>query len=332
MKAIILLSGGLDSTLAAKMMLDLGVELVAFNTVSPFCLCARHSSKGCFHSASIISEKLGIRIVSCNTGEEFLEIVRNPRHGYGSHINPCIDCRILLFRKAKELMACEQAAFIVTGEVLGQRPMSQHKRAMRLIDEESGLSGYVVRPLSANILEASIPEERGWVPREKLLAISGRGRRAQMQMAQEYGINDYPCPAGGCLLTDPAYSKRVRDLLEHNELTTVNVRLLRVGRHFRLNRGLKLVVGRDEKENEQLLKLANPDDYLLQPVDIAGPVALARGVAEAVSLRFAASLLAGYCDGDAQIVKIASGKSGGAAELLEIPRISPAADAAKYRI
>jgi len=168
MKAIILLSGGLDSTLAAKMMLDLGVELGAFNTVSPFCLCARHSSKGCFHSASIISEKLGIRIVSCNTGEEFLEIVRNPRHGYGSHLNPCIDCRILLFRKAKELMEREQAAFIVTGEVLGQRPMSQHKRAMRLIDEESALSGYVVRPLSANILEASVPEERGWIPREKL--------------------------------------------------------------------------------------------------------------------------------------------------------------------
>ncbi|MFA5276551.1 MAG: hypothetical protein WC417_06650 [Candidatus Omnitrophota bacterium] len=218
MKAIALISGGLDSILSAKIIDELGIELVAFNTKTPFCLCEHHSSSGCASSARRAAEKLNIKFISLNVSEEFLGILKDPKHGYGSNMNPCIDCRILLFKKAKECMQEEGASFIITGEVLGQRPMSQRLPVMKLIDREAQVEGLVLRPLSAKALKPTIPEAEGWVDRSKLLKITGRGRREQITLANEFGINDYPCPSGGCLLTMADFSKRVKDLMKHNEL------------------------------------------------------------------------------------------------------------------
>ncbi len=278
MKAIALISGGLDSTLAARLIRDLGIELIALNTVSPFCLCNHRSAKGCYHGAANVAKELGLAFISINVAEEFLEIVRYPKHGYGSQMNPCIDCRILLFRKAKEAMQREGASFIITGEVLGQRPMSQKLNTMRLIEKEAGLEGLVLRPLSARVLGPTLAESRGWIARDRLLAISGRGRREQIALAGELGINDYPCPSGGCLLTDPQFAKRLKDLMKYEELSLEGVNLLKLGRHFRLSPGAKLVVGRNEQENKRLLDLARDEDYLFMPTEkIAGPSCLGRG-------------------------------------------------------
>lgn len=297
MKAIALISGGLDSTLATKLIQNLGIDLVCLNTVSPFCLCNHRSSSGCFHGASQVVKDLGLKLISINVAEEFLEIVKSPGHGYGSNMNPCIDCRILLFRKAKEAMEKERASFVITGEVLGQRPMSQRLNAMKLIEKEAGLEGLVLRPLSARVLESTIPEKELWIERDKLLAISGRGRREQFSLAKEFGINDYPCPSGGCLLTDPEFSRRLKDLIKHNQFTLEEVQLLKIGRHFRISETAKLIVGRNEKENERLANLSKEGDYLFLPTDeLAGPVALGRGTFSDDFLRLSSSITCRYCD------------------------------------
>lgn len=296
MKAIALLSGGLDSILASRIIKDLGVELIAFNTVSPFCLCTHRSSSGCYHGAASAAKQLGLRFLNKDVSLEFLEIVNAPKHGYGSNVNPCIDCRILLFKKAKEVMQNEGAAFVITGEVVGQRPMSQRKVTMRLIEEESGMLGLVVRPLSARIMPATIPEKQGLISREKLLSISGRSRRCQLDLAKQLGINDYPCPSGGCLLTDPGFSRRVRDLISHGELTLRNVQLLKVGRHFRLSSNAKLIVGRNEKENEHLSACSEEGGCVFAPDQIAGPTALGMGLLTPALVELACSIVARYCD------------------------------------
>ena len=290
------MSGGLDSTLATKITKDLGVELIALNTVSAFCLCNHRSSSGCFHGVNSTAKDLNIKLISLSVAEEFLEIVKCPKHGYGSNMNPCIDCRILLFKKAKEVMQKEGASFVITGEVLGQRPMSQKLHTMRLIEKESGLEGMVVRPLSAKVLEPTIPEKNGWINREKLLAISGRGRRAQFDLAKEFGINDYPCPSGGCLLTDPEFSRKLKDLMTHGEFNLKEVQLLKVGRHFRLSERAKLVVGRNELENKRLFDLVKDEDYIFMPDKIAGPTALGRGEFNDELVRLSFGLVSRYCD------------------------------------
>lgn len=297
MKAIALISGGLDSTLAAKFMQNSGIELVCLNTVSPFCLCSRRSPGGCVHGANQVAKQLNLKLVSVDVAEEFLEIVKKPKHGYGSNMNPCIDCRILLFGKAKELMQSEGASFVITGEVLGQRPMSQRIDAMRLIDREAGLEGLVLRPLSAKVLEPTIAERQGWVDRQKLLAINGRGRSQQIGLAAQFGIKDYPCPSGGCLLTDPEFCRRLKELMRFDVLSLDNVQLLKLGRHFRLSPGAKLVVGRNEKENERLLNLAGGNDYIFMPgSNIAGPTCIGRGSFNAALLRLSCRITGRYCD------------------------------------
>jgi len=297
MKAIALISGGLDSTLAAKIIKELGIELVALNTKTPFCLCDHHSSSGCVSAAANAAKQLGLKLITLNVSEEFIAIIKKPRHGYGSHMNPCIDCRILLFKKAKEYLEKEQAAFIITGEVLGQRPMSQRKAAMKLIDKKSGTEGLVLRPLCAKFMDISIPEKNGWVSRDKLLAICGRSRGAQFSLAKELGINDYPCPSGGCLLTNAEFSKRVKDLIKHNELNVHNAHLLKVGRHFRLSSVAKLIVGRNETENSRLLDLAEDRDHLFTPRDeIAGATALGIGLYNEELVNLAARITGRYCD------------------------------------
>ncbi len=297
MKAITLISGGLDSTLATMLIRDLGLELIALNTVSPFCLCNRRSQSGCLYGANSVAKQLGLKLISVDVSEEFLEIVKKPKHGYGSNMNPCIDCRILLFKKAKEAMEKEAAPFVITGEVLGQRPMSQKLKTMKLIEKEAGLSGLVLRPLSAKVLEPTIAEKEGWIARDKLLAISGRGRREQISLAGKLGINDYPCPSGGCLLTDPEFSKRLKDIMKYEEFNLENIQLLKIGRHFRLNDTAKIVVGRNEKENKRLLNLARENDYLFMPTDeLAGPTSLGRGVFTKDLIKLSCSITSRYCD------------------------------------
>jgi len=288
-----LLSGGLDSTLAAKMMLEQGIELDAINFLTTFCTCTK---KGCRHQATKVADELGIKITVKNITQEYLEVVKNPRFGYGSGTNPCIDCRIFTFRKAKEFMKETGASFIITGEVLGERPMSQRRDAMMIIERESGLKRLILRPLSARLFDPTIPEEEGVVNREALLAISGRSRKPQIELARELGINEYPCPAGGCLLTDPQFSQRAKDLLEHDSFTLDNIMLLKVGRHFRLSKSCKLIVGRDEKENESILGLSKDKDLIMAAKYAPGPIGLLRGEAGPEDLNLALSITARYVD------------------------------------
>jgi hypothetical protein len=276
-KALALLSGGLDSTLAAKVMLEQGIDVEALNFTSPFCTCTGRNA-GCKSEAVRVAQELDIPIKVMNKGTEYLEIVRKPRHGYGSGMNPCIDCRIFLLRKAKEYMAESGADFVFTGEVLGQRPMSQRRDAMRLIERESGLEGLLLRPLSARHLPPTIPEQEGWVDRERLLAITGRSRKEQMRLADELDVQNYPCPAGGCLLTEPSFVPKIRDVFDHSdELDPRDFRLLKVGRHFRIGPRTKVIIGRNEAENLTLEKAALPGEMLMRWVDGSSPVGLVTG-------------------------------------------------------
>ena len=268
MKAVTLLSGGLDSTLAAKVVMEQGIELEALNFMTLFCTCT-HRGATCLASQKAV-ETLGIPLRVFNVSEEYLSVVKDPSHGYGKNMNPCIDCRIFMLKKAKAYMQDSGAAFIVTGEVLGQRPMSQRKDAMRLIEKEAELEGFILRPLSAHVLPMTIPEKEGWVDREKLLKFQGRSRKPQIKLAEHYGIRDYPCPAGGCLLTDPGFAKRMKDLMLHKPDFSLNdVHLLKVGRHFRLSDGVKLVVGRNEEENQKIETFAQEGDYFIQGLRFA---------------------------------------------------------------
>ena len=292
-KGLLLLSGGLDSTLAGRILLDLGVEIEALNFTSPFCRCTPKSF-GC-SAARAAAERLGIPVRMVAKGEEYLELVKRPKHGRGSGMNPCLDCRIHAFRKAKEHMTEIDADFIVTGEVLGQRPMSQHRDAICLIERESGLEGRIVRPLSAKLLPPSIPEQEGKVDRDQLLALQGRSRKAQIMIAEERNIRDYPCPAGGCLLTDPEFSERMRDLLAYEpEFDLDDARLLSVGRHFRLPGESKCVIGRNEQENARLGCPMHLPHTILVPMNIPGPTALLLGTAENPDIEHAARLIAHY--------------------------------------
>jgi tRNA U34 2-thiouridine synthase MnmA/TrmU len=253
-RAVILLSGGLDSTLAARMMVDQGIDLFALHFTSPFCTCTRAGAgNGCRSQAEIVAGKMGIPVKNVSKGKEYVEIVRSPRHGRGSGMNPCIDCRIFTFSKGREYMESIGASFLVTGEVVGQRPMSQRRDAIRIIEKHSGCRDIVLRPLSAGLFEPTLPEREGWVDRRKLLSIAGRSRKDQIRLAADWNIDDYPCPAGGCLLTDRTFSLKVKDLFDHCASPDMtDLHLLKVGRHFRMPDGRKVVVGRDEAENRRL--------------------------------------------------------------------------------
>ncbi len=289
-KALALLSGGLDSTLAIKVIMEQGIEVIALNFVTVFCRCTSHGK--CKLEAVKVAENFGIPIKVLNCTERFIEIVKKPKFGYGSNMNPCIDCRINYFRTAGEYMKEIGASFIITGEVLGQRPMSQRRDAMKLIDKEAGLTGYVLRPLCAKHLEPTIPEKSGIVNREKLLSIKGRSRKEQIQLADIFQIKDYPCSAGGCLLTDPEFGHRMRDLITHCNATVNDVHLLKVGRHFRLDPNTKVIMGRRDEENERIQNLSQDGDILLQLIDMPGPLTLVRGEATEDNILLAARLTA----------------------------------------
>jgi len=293
MKAIALLSGGLDSTLAARVIMEQGVELEALNFMTVFCTCTNRGAT-CLASQKAV-ETLGIPLKVFNVSEEYLHVVKHPKHGYGSNMNPCIDCRIFMLKKAKAYMEESGANFIVTGEVLGQRPMSQRKDAMRLIEKEAGLEGFILRPLSARVLPTTIPEKEGWVEREKLLKFQGRSRKPQIELAERFNIHDYPCPAGGCLLTDPGFAKRMKDLMMNDPKFSLNdVHLLKMGRHFRFSHGVKLVVGRNEEENQKIQTFSQEKDILLKVSSFPGPLSLLRGKPDEGNIEKAAGITAHY--------------------------------------
>ena len=292
-KAIGLLSGGLDSTLAVKLMMNQGIEVTALNFITPFCTCTR---KGCRHEASRIAKEFVIKIKVISVKEDYIEMVRNPKHGYGKNMNPCIDCRILMLKKAKEYMKEISASFLFTGEVLGQRPMSQRKNAMKIIEKEAGLEGLILRPLSARFLEPTIPEREGLVNRERMLNIRGRWRRPQMELAEEFGIEDYQCPAGGCRLTDPQFAKRVKEAFEHDEDGIQDMNLLKYGRHFRLPSGAKVIVGRNEEENSIISRFAEEKDLLMEVVGFGSPITLLKDSCDERDIKTAASVCVRYCN------------------------------------
>ncbi len=270
-KGIIMFSGGLDSTLAARIILDQGIELYALHLTSPFCTCD-NSRNGCRATSVVMAEQLGLPMITVAKGADYFRMITHPRYGYGSGMNPCVDCRIYGFTVAKEEMKKRGARFIVTGEVLGQRPMSQKRHTLELIEKRSGLKGLILRPLSAKHFSPTIPEIEGWVDRESLLNISGRSRKEQIRLAEDYSLKDYPCPAGGCLLTDKGFSARVRDLFAHGDgHSNRDFNLLKIGRHFRLPTGEKLIVGRNEEENRKLMQMGKGKLTLLFSPTVSGP-------------------------------------------------------------
>jgi tRNA-uridine 2-sulfurtransferase len=276
-KAVALLSGGLDSNLAVRMMQEQGVEVEAIAVKTPF--CDFDCGKGCGHRVKEVAVDLGIKLKTVYFGEEYLKMLKDPKYGYGSGMNPCIDCRGMMYNAAKEHMEKIGADFIITGEVLGQRPMSQNGNALKIIENETQTNGKIVRPLSFRHLPVTDAEVQGLVKREKLGDIKGRSRRGQLQLAKKYDIADPPNAAGGCLLTDPAFSKRVRDLYDHSKDTPPDmndVELLKIGRHFRLSDNTKLIVGRNKMENEILESLKLEDDIIIEVSNHVGPTCLLR--------------------------------------------------------
>jgi tRNA U34 2-thiouridine synthase MnmA/TrmU len=276
-KALALLSGGLDSTLAIRVIQEQGVDVSALNFMTPFCNCT-NKGKGCKSEAARVAKELDVPIRILNKGKDYLEVVRNPKFGYGKNMNPCVDCRIFMHKAAKEYMEEVGASFIITGEVLGQRPMSQRRDTINIIDRESGLKGLVLRPLSAKLFDPTLPEKEGIVDREKLLNISGRSRKEQMRLADDFKMKDYQCPAGGCLLTDSSFSRRIKDIFEHsNEINMVDIYHLKTGRHFRLDDKTKLIVSRDENEGNKLSVYTQERYALIQPHGVPGPTGLVVG-------------------------------------------------------
>jgi tRNA-specific 2-thiouridylase len=292
-KAIALLSGGLDSLLATRLIIDQGIEVIGLHFITPFFGYHQKGREGEFQNQWRQRHGLEVRILDVSEG--FFQILRHPRYGYGKHFNPCIDCKIFLFSQAREWMEKEGADFLISGEVLGQRPMSQRRDTMRIVERESKTEGILLRPLCAKNLKPTQPELSGVVDREKLLGISGRGRKPQIELARKMGIQDYPTPAGGCLLTDPILSQRIRQYFrEHPNVEVREILLLLVGRHFRLPGGGHLIIGRKEAENERIQRLAQRGEILLRLRAIPGPLGLIRGPVDEVSLRLAGSILARY--------------------------------------
>jgi tRNA-specific 2-thiouridylase len=302
MKALSVFSGGLDSMLAAELIRAQGIEVLGLFFETPF-----FTSERALESAATIN--LPIKVIDIT--EAHLAMVKNPRHGYGRHMNPCIDCHTLMLTEAGNLLEEEGASFIFTGEVLGERPMSQNMKALSIVASECGLKGLVLRPLSAKLLPLSIPEEKGWVKRDDLMNLSGRSRKPQMALAKKFNIREYPAPAGGCLLTDVMFSRRFRDLLTSQPHFDLNeIELLKVGRHFRAGPHTKVVVGRNKRENDTIHLLAREVDLLLRPESVPGPTVVLLGEWSPDAEELAASLAVSYSDarGDEPVNVSLSGK------------------------
>jgi tRNA-specific 2-thiouridylase len=306
-KAIALISGGLDSMLAAQMMLDQGVHVEGINFYTGFCVeghthAIRNQDKKRpkRNNALWVAEQLGIKLHIIDVIEEYKDVVINPKHGYGANLNPCLDCKGFMVKKAREWMEANDFDFIITGEVLGQRPMSQTARRMPIVVRESGALDRLLRPLSARVLEPTLPEKEGWVDRQKLGDITGRSRKQQMAMASDLGIEDYAQPAGGCcFLTNEEYSRKLKDLWDsrgEKRYELDDIMLLKVGRHLRPDPSFKLIVCRDEGESNFVRGYRNRFTYL-STVSHGGPAALLYGDDSANNLELAAKIVARYSQG-----------------------------------
>lgn len=304
-KAIGLLSGGLDSLLAAKFLQKLGIEVIGVKFVTGFSASDRQRrmrdprslKKILKEEEQALSQNLGFEVKLIDiTRSFFKQVVLHPKHGYGAGVNPCIDCKIYMFKKTRLMMKKWGAQFVFTGEVLHQRPMSQHRKALDIIARESGLEGFLLRPLSANRLPETIPEKKGWVDRTKLLSIEGRSRSEQMKLAQELGIHEYAQPAGGCYLADRSFALKTRDLMKNEKIfSETNFHLLTSGRQFRLSPKAKLIVGRDQFENH-FLERHKRGQTLLMAFNTKGPSGLIIGTPDPEEMKMAVRILARYSD------------------------------------
>jgi len=302
-RALCLLSGGLDSQLAVCVLRDQQIDVQAVTFESPFFSADR---------ARTAATQLGVVSHVIDFTPDIVGILKDPPHGFGSQLNPCIDCHTRMILKAGQLMEDEGLHFLATGEVLNQRPMSQNKESLAVVGKDSGYGGRLVRPLSAQLLPETEPERNGWVARDKLLRLEGRNRKPQLQLAAHYGLTNFPSPAGGCLLTEPNFCTRLRDLMEHGGLNgRRNIELLRTGRHIRLSPSTKLVVGRNEKDNAMLEGTAELYELLIKTEGVPGPTGLLPFTATEDEIRLGAAVCARYSDaptGESIVVRIRSSR------------------------
>ena len=287
MKALALLSGGLDSILSICIVKEQNINVEAVCFTSTFF----DESK-----AQEAAKNVKIPLITIDITQELLSIIKSPPHGFGKGANPCIDCHLLMVKMAGALMKNTKTKFLINGDVLGERPKSQNKKALSIIDIKSGWGDYLLRPLTAKNLPPTVPEKKGWVKREKLMGIKGRSRKIQFELAKKFGIKNFPTPAGGCLLTDPNFSRRVKYILSTGKLNINEVELLKIGRHFRLNHQAKVIIGRNQKENSKIEELLTPGDFILKIKKYPGPTTLLRGIITSDLIYKAASLTARYSD------------------------------------
>lgn len=286
-KALGLCSGGLDSMLSALLLRKQGVDVQWITFETPFFSSTK---------AKEASKTTRIPLMVKNITSAYIEMLKNPRCGYGKNMNPCLDCHALMFNLAGSIMKEKGLDFLFSGEVLGQRPMSQTMNSLRYVEKQSGFDGYILRPLSAKRLPVTVPEQQGWINRDLLLDITGRSRKPQLKLAKEFGISKFPAPAGGCLLTDKGFASRLKDLFDHQDTYAEReFYLLRHGRHLRLNLTTKIVVGRTEKDNENIKKFYDPNlDTMIKTKQIPGPIVLIPNDSGRETRMLAASICVGY--------------------------------------
>ncbi|MGE5558034.1 MAG: hypothetical protein ACM3WV_05405 [Bacillota bacterium] len=313
MKALALFSGGLDSLLAIRLMQESGIEVEGLYFHQPFLPVEVQEKK--INRIKKLIDQTSARLHVVHLGRDYLNMLENPCFGYGRSFNPCLDCHLFFLKKAGEMLVSMNASFIITGEVLGQRPKSQFTGAFEIIDRAAGLQGLVVRPLSAKLLQKTIPEIKGWISLDHCPAIKGRNRRTQMELAEKYGL-EYASPAGGCLLTEEVYGAKIKDYLRHVGHLNLDAMLLcSLGRHFRFSHGFKAIVGRNEAENKELIRYFSiqPEQAcLLQCVNVQGPAALGQGILSDTAIEWLAKIVARYSDAsDGQLTDILVKKAGG---------------------
>ena len=291
MKAIALFSGGLDSTLAIKLIIDQGIEVLAVNINTGF-----GSTKDRLEHMQSMCEQVGAELRIIDIQSEYLQdVLFDPKYGYGKNFNPCIDCHAKMFAVAKRIMEDEGASFLISGEVMGQRPMSQNKDAMQTVLNESNCDGLLLRPMSAQVLAPTIAETNGWVDREKLEGITGRSRDRQLQLVKEIGLENFESPGGGCLLTDENFGKKMFDFIKYDKFEVRDIPLMKFGRHFRLAEGAKLVVGRNQEENGYLQDIDNDKFYHLKTVGLPGPHGMLSKSASDADKELATKIVLTYC-------------------------------------
>tara|TARA_A100001037_G_scaffold77203_1_gene69215 strand:+ start:919 stop:1938 length:1020 start_codon:yes stop_codon:yes gene_type:complete len=290
-RCIALLSGGLDSMLAIRIMQEQGIEVEALNFKTMFTCCQDLSAQ--------VARDLGVNLTIIGQEDDYLDLVRNPEYGYGKGANPCVDCRIYMFERAKKFMHQVDAQFIISGEVVGQRPMSQKRSDLDTISYQSGLEDLLLRPLSAKLLPPTKPEREGLVDREKLYGVQGRSRKFLIELAHKYNLKDIPTPSTGCSLTEPEFGRKVHDLIQIQvDDKPWDYDALNVGRHFRWNENTKVILGRDHQENLKLEYMHKMEDAtssaLIEPLSFKGPTALVTGPANEDSISYALGLVYRY--------------------------------------